>query len=218
MKASNERQFMTPQEVAELLMISPGTVRVWAQSGHLPAHLTKGGHRRYIRAEVEAFRALWLETATAMHSHAYRILLVDDDPLLTTLICEWLADKQHRGRAIEVAVASNGFSAGQMVQQLSPDLILLDILMPGLHGLEVLHQLQADAQTQAITVVVISGIDTPELFAAAKASGARHCLAKPLDLSLLAQVLDLTPQPQALALAGTVATGVETTLFLNTGV
>lgn len=53
MKAAEDRDFLTPGEVAELLHVSPKTVSRWASQGLLPCLVTLGGHRRFRRRDVE---------------------------------------------------------------------------------------------------------------------------------------------------------------------
>lgn len=53
MKASNQREFLTPGEVARLLHVSPKTISRWASQGLLPCLVTLGGHRRFRREDVE---------------------------------------------------------------------------------------------------------------------------------------------------------------------
>ncbi len=50
-----DKPYLTPNEVATLFMVSPITVRQWAQKGLLKAEVTVGGHRRFLRGEVERF-------------------------------------------------------------------------------------------------------------------------------------------------------------------
>lgn len=52
MKASDERDFLTPGEVARLLHVSPKTISRWASQGLLPCLVTLGGHRRFRREDV----------------------------------------------------------------------------------------------------------------------------------------------------------------------
>ena len=70
------KEFLTPHEVATLLMVSPVTVRQWAQKGLLAAQTTAGGHRRFAIETVAAFareRGIDLPGITA------RLLIVDDN-------------------------------------------------------------------------------------------------------------------------------------------
>lgn len=53
MKVSDERDYLTPGEVAQLLHVSPKTISRWASQGLLPCVVTLGGHRRFRRQDVE---------------------------------------------------------------------------------------------------------------------------------------------------------------------
>lgn len=53
--AKSEKRYLTPNEVAEMLLVSPITVRQWAQRGLIRATTTPGGHRRFLKRDVESF-------------------------------------------------------------------------------------------------------------------------------------------------------------------
>lgn len=82
------------------------------------------------------------------------ILVVDDTPENLRLLSEMLSGKGYRVRS-----APNGQHALISVQKELPDLILLDIMMPGMDGYEVCHQLKANPHTQEIPVIFISALD-----------------------------------------------------------
>jgi len=82
------------------------------------------------------------------------ILIVDDTPANLTVLSAILGKRGYRVRP-----AINGALALKAAQKAVPDLILLDVQMPGLDGYEVCRQLKADAQTRAIPVIFISALD-----------------------------------------------------------
>jgi len=82
------------------------------------------------------------------------ILIVDDTPANLTVLSAILGKRGYRARP-----AINGALALKAAQKAAPDLILLDVQMPGLDGYEVCRQLKADAQTRAIPVIFISALD-----------------------------------------------------------
>lgn len=122
-------------------------------------------------------------------SHKPKILLVDDEWTLVELLSRYLAEKGY-----EVTSASNGGDAWDFFQRQPFDLVLSDLRMPGLDGLQLLNAIkQADPR---IPVVLISGFGDVETVVKALKSGAENFLAKPLDLEELEKVLG-----QSLALA-----------------
>ena len=82
-----------------------------------------------------------------------RVLVVDDEAVNRELIEAILI-----GAGYEVVLASNGSSALAEVQAHPPDLILLDLLMPGMHGLEVCQRLKQETATARIPVIVVTAV------------------------------------------------------------
>ena len=87
-------------------------------------------------------------------SYEERILLVDDNPLNLQVLMETLQSRQSR-----LLVAKNGEAALTISRKTHPDLILLDIMMPGMDGYEVIRQLKADRETEEIPVIFLSALD-----------------------------------------------------------
>jgi CheY-like chemotaxis protein len=86
---------------------------------------------------------------------------------------------------LEVLTAYDGFEAGRLVQQFKPTVVLLDVMMPGIDGLEVCRSLKGDPQTQDIRVVAMTGFHTPELQKKMLAAGAQVLLSKPFPSDLV---------------------------------
>ena len=90
-----------------------------------------------------------------------------------------------------IEVAKSGFEAGQKIYVFAPHIVLLDLMMPGLDGFNVCHQIKNNPVTRGIDVVAITGFHTPENADRIIAAGARACLGKPVDLALLTRELGL---------------------------
>lgn len=80
------------------------------------------------------------------------LLLVDDDPEILTLLRAKLADEP-----FELLTAVEGESALNIVRTQKPDLVVLDVNLPGLSGLEVCRSLRADKDTRDIPIIILSG-------------------------------------------------------------
>jgi CheY-like chemotaxis protein len=100
------------------------------------------------------------------------VLIIDDNEGLASLLERYLTDQ-----ACRVIAVMDGQEGLRLAQRLLPDAIVLDVMMPGMLGWEVLQQLQGDPQTADIPVVVCSVIIEPEL---AQALGASIFLSKPV--------------------------------------
>ncbi|MDX2096657.1 MAG: response regulator, partial [Leptolyngbyaceae cyanobacterium bins.59] len=112
------------------------------------------------------------------------ILVVDDNQITTKLMIRMLL-----GRGYHVEQALNGETALQIVRTRSPDLILLDILMPGIDGYEVCKTLKADPQTQTIPIIFISSVEQITDKVKAFSVGAADFMQKPFQMpEVLARV------------------------------
>ena len=171
-----DKRFLTPTEVADLLLVSPITVRQWAQKGVLPARTTAGGHRRFSREVVQEFARKMGRGEADRDGEARRVLVVDDDRQLNGMLVELL---RARGDNVEVDCAFDGFEAGSKVQSFRPHVVLLDIMMPGLDGFEVCRRLKSDVTTVHIKVVAMTGHYSPATAQRILAAGADQFLRKP---------------------------------------
>jgi CheY-like chemotaxis protein len=89
----------------------------------------------------------------------------------------------------QVAIALSGSDALNLIEKGEPfDLILCDVLMPGMSGLELFHRVHATAPAVAKAFVFVTGGAPPEIEARLQATGVR-CLEKPLDLDELRRIL-----------------------------
>ncbi|MBV9117875.1 MAG: PleD family two-component system response regulator [Acetobacteraceae bacterium] len=116
-----------------------------------------------------------------------RILIVDDVPANVRLLEAKLAAEYY-----QVATARDGFEALSMARRWQPDLILLDVMMPGMDGLECCQRLKDDANTAHIPIIMITALHAvPERVAALEA-GADDFLSKPVEIgTLMARVRSL---------------------------
>jgi two-component system sensor histidine kinase/response regulator len=106
-----------------------------------------------------------------------RILVVDDQPINVQL----LKRKLERG-GLEVSTANNGLEALEQVKTHKPDLILLDLMMPDMDGIEVCQRLQASSETRSIPVIFVTARTTKESKLEGLAVGAVDYITKPIDL------------------------------------
>lgn len=173
------KTYYTSKEAAALLMVSPVTVREWTRKGLLRAVSTAGGHRRFLREELHAFAAahgIRLEsTAPVAATTVSRVLLVDDDVVFATYLRQIiLAAAPH----IQIQSASDGFEAGQLTESFRPQLVVLDIQMPRIDGIELCRRLRASPTTANAELVVMSSALNEESIAAVRAAGADRWLEK----------------------------------------
>ncbi len=115
------------------------------------------------------------------------ILLVDDSEAIVRTLSAFLTKAGYR-----VIAAADGKAGLRAARKEDPDLILLDVAMPGLDGIQVLKKLNADKRTRYIPVIMLSGIDEDEVKEEASYHYAEQYITKPANLSLLKSRIERT--------------------------
>jgi two-component system cell cycle response regulator len=111
-----------------------------------------------------------------------KILVVDDDVTVTQLLKMLLSMEGHQPTTLNDSIATL-----EMADQLHPDLITLDLMMPGLTGFELCELLHNDPRFSDIPLLIISARDDPESMDKAYKSGARGYITKPFGIDTLIQ-------------------------------
>lgn len=114
------------------------------------------------------------------------ILIVDDEPDIRNLISEILTDEGY-----QVSVADGGEHANQQLQEIAPDLVLLDIWMPDIDGISLLKSWNQN-HSMPFSVVMMSGHGTIETAIEATKMGANDFVEKPISLAKLLQTIEQT--------------------------
>jgi CheY-like chemotaxis protein len=104
------------------------------------------------------------------------ILIADDEPAIRALIADVLGALGYRCLA-----AATGDEAWEAVGRQRPDLVLLDIKMPGRSGIEVCRQMRADPGTRRIPVIMVTGLEARRALEESIIAGADDFLGKPID-------------------------------------
>jgi DNA-binding response OmpR family regulator len=108
------------------------------------------------------------------------ILIADDDPLVRELVKEVLAEEGYR-----IFEAGDGIEALQKTREILPDLVILDVVMPGIVGYEVCRALKNDPLTRHIFILFLSGRPPAEAKVAVKRNGGDEFVSKPFDVEEL---------------------------------
>lgn len=106
-----------------------------------------------------------------------RILIIDDDVTITELIKALVKMEGH-----EAATVNDSLQAMEMARSLEPDLITLDLMMPGLTGFELCKLLIEDPKLSRTPIVIVSAKDDPESREKALQAGAREYITKPFGV------------------------------------
>lgn len=179
-------QFLTSHEVSTLLQVNPSSVNKWVNEGRIPAFRTPGGHRRIRTADLVEFLSAHQMPIPRDLDRRRRLLVVDDDK-------RYLASLKRLTRAhagsVDLELVDNGIDALVRVGAFKPHLIVLDVFMPEVDGVEVCRRLKVNEDTRDIDVLVTSGNLTSEIERKARAAGATDCLHKPVRFTTILQHL-----------------------------
>lgn len=182
MNKVNDEIFSIPQ-AAKYCAISRWTLLKYVNSGELKASHTPGGHHRILKEDLEDFI-----NKNKMYPFVHKrfskkkILVVDDDLHIQKLLTEMLSSEKY-----ETETASSGFEAGAKVVKIKPDLIILDLIMPGISGFEVCRQIKKDPETSYMKILAITGYDTMENRDRIMKAGADGYMTKPVEKDILLQ-------------------------------
>lgn len=101
------------------------------------------------------------------------VLFIEDEPALQKTLGDFLTSQGYGFRS-----APNGPEGLAAIERERPDLVLLDLILPGMHGLDVLKRIRADPNTKSMPVVVLTNVESSESIGEALELGARAYLVK----------------------------------------
>lgn len=188
-KAVDESSLVGPYEAARILRVGASTVQRWIDSGEIRAHRTIGGHRRIQMKDLLDFaKQKEIPVAPVREEQGESaILIVDDDTDLLEMFA--LRIKGERDD-LDVLTASNGFQAGYLLNRHRPQLVLLDIRMPGINGVQVCRLIRNDPRLASARVIGMTAYRDSPAVDDMKKAGANHILFKPIEPTELVKWLD----------------------------
>ncbi len=181
-KLETDKEYYTTIEAAKLLGVSVRTVQLWVENGSLEAWKTAGGHRRIVAESVENRMNGKPSNETKVPSRGKRVLVVEDNPIVAKFyqaaIASW-------GQSIDVVVKHDGFEGLLEIGQSPPDLLISDIYMPGMDGLQMIRSLYKSNQLSSDKIIVISGLSSESIDERGGIPSDVAFFAKPVDINQL---------------------------------
>jgi excisionase family DNA binding protein len=144
--------FITTGRAADHCRVTIPTVKAWIRAGQLRAFLTPGDHRRIDVDEFERF--LREHGMPPYRARPPRVLIVDDDPAIVEFLASVLAKT---ARPPVVDTATDGYQGLVKLGAFMPALLVLDVSMPRIDGVEVCRRLRASAETRNLKILGITG-------------------------------------------------------------
>lgn len=183
-EAAREDHPLSTGDVARLCHVTQVAVWKWIKKGKLKAYRFPGGH---YRIEPGAFREFAKQNgipvdAALLPQTRKRVLIVDDEPSVVEVVTRAV---QRLGKDVTIATACDGFEAGLQVATFRPDLLLLDLMMPGMDGFQVCRLVRNNPATAHIKIIIITAYGSHENLQRALQAGADDFVHKPVDLDRL---------------------------------
>lgn len=185
--SDREDKAYTTFEAAKICHVTHHSIKNWIKQGLIKASRTPGGHYRILEKDLDSFREQYDMFPREKGPTKKRVMVVDDDPDALALIERILTDE-----GFELIKVSNATEVGLKAAQLSPDLILLDFLMPEINGFEVCKALRDNELTRSMPIMAVTCLTKEKDIERIFACGADEYLAKPFKVEdLLTKVRDL---------------------------
>jgi CheY-like chemotaxis protein len=182
-------------EIAKKAGVLPSKIRYYTDQGLLEiSGQTQGGHRLYdehqtmrVLRKIEflsnkGFSIEEIKQEMLKSAGKKKILVIDDEPEVGQLIKDVIESELPEA---ETRIAYDGFAAGRLVTEYMPDLIILDLMLPGVNGFEVSREIRKLPHMGNTRILAITGYDSPENRQKIMESGANDYMAKPMDINVL---------------------------------
>lgn len=147
--------YVTTGEAARKCGVGINTVKRWIQKGELKCVITPGGHWRIPEHEFLSFlKSHKMEPLQINTNQAYKILLIEDDIDMSSLI-EGAFDLAPFNNTFDHA--KDGYTGLIKVGSMQPDILILDIMLPEINGLELIQRIRATGLSNTPRILVITG-------------------------------------------------------------
>jgi len=172
-----EEKAYTTFEAAKVCHVTHHSIKNWIKQGLIKASRTPGGHYRILERDLDAFREQFDMFPRDKGVSQKQVMIVDDDPDALALMERILVDE-----GFNLIKVSNATEVGLKAAQVTPDLILLDFLMPEINGFDVCRALRMNETTRRIPIMAVTCLDKEHDIERIFASGADDYLAKPFKV------------------------------------
>jgi excisionase family DNA binding protein len=181
------KEILTTFEISQLCEVDITTVINWVDSGKLTGYKTPGGHRR-IKVEkfLEFIKNFNLPVPKGLKEKNFGVLVIDDDDEIREFLKAVLAAKYSD---LSIWEAEDGFKAGKLLADKLPDLIILDIRLPGLDGFKVCELISSDNRLKDTKILAITAYHNEETKANILKTGAHDYIVKPFTSAELTERL-----------------------------
>ena len=177
-------RFLTVREVADLLHVHTNTVRAWSDLGLIKSYrVGPRGDRRFKAKDLNSF------ITTVGPNSVGAVLIVDDDLGIRQLMEDAIMEQ-----GLKVVAVESGEEALKELERQHFDIIFLDLVLPGLSGVEVLRAIKE--RNKSTLVAIVTGYGDDPIALRAMSLGPLFLIRKPFKMSDIAEVLDAVVRPR----------------------
>ncbi|MCE2678381.1 MAG: response regulator [Limnohabitans sp.] len=169
---------------AKLLNLSVGSIQSLVEKNELIAWKTQGGHRRISIQSIHDYqsRANLSPKVQTPQGKYLKVMVVEDDANSRAM---YQAHFDSWDLPIDAVIQVSAIEALLDIPVVKPQVLLADLRMPGIDGVEMLRQLSAHPQFTKMSVIVITGLSNEEIAAYGELPAGTHVLRKPVDMGWL---------------------------------
>jgi len=169
---------------AKLLNLSVGTVQTLVEKNELEAWKTQGGHRRISLQSIRNYQSRASLSPNALYQDGKRlkVMVVEDDEL-TRILFQKHFDQWDL--SIDAIITASAIEALLDISVLKPQVLITDLRMPGIDGVEMLRQLNSHPLFAQMSVIVVTGLSDEEITHYGVLPSGAHVLHKPVDMGWL---------------------------------
>jgi len=176
------------KQAARILHVSTSTIQRWLDMDFVKTYKTVGGHRRAKKKDLVAFAGkLGLGVLSSEKEVPPEVLIVDDDKDIVVYLKRFIKTNYP---LLKVDSAKSGFEAGIKLSKLEPMLVLLDLRMPGMNGIEVCRIIKEKLKRRSMRIVGITVSRVKGELEEFRRAGAADILLKPFNLKKLRRCVD----------------------------
>ena len=171
------KQSFSTSEVAKYCHVTADTIRKWAEAGRIQVFKTPGGHRRIRRTDLIRFlRENSIPIHDDLDQSGIKILVVDDEKSVISVIRRFL---ERSKTPFQIEMAGDGYEAGTQVATFKPNVIFLDLRLPGIDGFEVCRRIKNNPETADTSIIAMTGYYEGDVAQRIVELGAAMLLQKP---------------------------------------
>ena len=191
MPSTQKQRVFSALEVAKICGVVNQTVINWIRAGYLKASVTPGGQFRIYPEDLKGFLdSKGMRVPDELHAlvaaEEAAILVVEDDRVYNELM---RAQLQRAFPNAKLLAAFDGFEAGTVLGVQKPKVVVLDLNLPGVDGIELCRRIKAEPGFDGPMVIGVTASDDPGLEGQLLSLGADAFFRKPLDVDALSTVI-----------------------------